>query len=178
MIVQSSLLDIKELGHYERYRVHMLPTELAEVTDAIGPGWLPLEFALAHYRACDRMGISDEQISTMGTRSGAKMQGTLLLGLNKSSPDEIQSPWETIGAFSRMGRRVYDGGSSQYVKLGPKELQIENIGNPLFSLHYYRVAHLAFLRGAFSAFGVEIKAVKPISFHKDGDRADVRISWL
>lgn len=177
MIVHSSLADIKEFGHFERYRVHMQPSELAEVSDAIGPGWLPLEFALAHYRACDLAGLSDEQISAMGKRSGAKMHGTLLLGLNKTAA-ELRSPWETIGAFSRMGKRVYDGGSSQYVRLGPNELQIENIGNPLFSFRYYRLAHTAFLREAFTAFGVEIRDVKPISFHKDGDRAEVRISWV
>jgi hypothetical protein len=177
MIVHSSLMDLKEFGYYERYRPHMHPSELAEVSDAIGPGWLPLEFVLAHYRACDLIGLTDEEITNIGKRSGAKMQATLLLGLNKAVP-ELRSPWETIGALSRMGRRVYEGGSSQFVKLGSKELLIENIRNPLFSFRYYRIAHVAFLREAFSAFGVEIKDVKPISFNRDGDKAEVRITWL
>ena len=51
------------------------------------------------------------------------------------------------------------------------------LGARLLSLHHFRLGHLAFLREAFGAFGVAIKAVRPINYDRDAGTADVRLSW-
>jgi hypothetical protein len=88
-----------------------------------------------------------------------------------------RSPWPLLQAFARMGRRIYDGASAQYVKTAPNSLHIEYLGNPLFAFHYYRVAHCGFLRQAFSALSVNLVNVALTPYRADNASIDVRITF-
>ena len=171
MLVQSSIAELKELGLYERYCKAIDPASFAGITDHIGPGWIPVELALAHYRACDALGLSDEQLGVLGGRAGQTLANSLLVAGPKVSP------WVAIHAFWRMGRRINEGSSAQYVKLGPTRLQIETLGNPLHTIAYYRLASFGFYRSAFGALGVNVRDVKIMSFRPQAGALDMRITW-
>lgn len=177
VLVQSSLAKLRELGFYEPYRALVDPETLETITTQIGPGWLLLELAMAHYRACDALRLSDAQIDELGGLSGDKLAHTLLVARGNKTTDVEVSPWLAVGAFSRMGRRIHDGGSTQYVRLGPKQLLIESVGNPLFAIDYYRAAHLAFLRRAFGSLGVNVTESKLTAFRPQGAIVEVRLTW-
>lgn len=177
MLVHSSLVELKQLGFYERYAASIEPEALAEILDQIGPGWLPTELALAHYRACDAIGISDADVEQLGAIAGEKLARTLTVPAATSGPDSELSPWSLVGAFERLGKRIYDGGSIQYVKLGPRQLYIENIGNPLFSVHYYRIAHLAFMRQSFTTLGANVVDARITKFRASGAMIEVSLAW-
>ncbi len=59
----SSRRTLERHGHVDAYRQHVAPEhELAIASSAAG-SWLPVELAVAHYRACDALGMSvDEQL--------------------------------------------------------------------------------------------------------------------
>ena len=171
MLIQSSIAELKEFGLYDRYCSKLDAATLSGITDHIGPGWIPVQLAMAHYQACDELGLGDEQLATLGARAGATLASNLLVTSAKISP------WEAIHAFWRMGRRINEGGSSQYVKLGPTRLQIESLGNPLQTIAYYRLASLGFYRSAFGALGVQVREVKIMSYRAPTGSLDVRISW-
>lgn len=176
MLIQNSVAELKELGVYDRYCACIAPAILTEVMDQVGPGWLPVELALEHYRACDALDLLDAAVERLGEIAGANVVRTMLVGAGLT-PDSPGAPWVAIAAFARMGRRIYEGGSSQYVKLGPKSLQIENIGNPLLSIPYYRTAHRAFLRSAFGTLGVRVIETRMTPFRPKGQMVDVRLTW-
>ena len=173
MLVHSSLIELKEIGAYDRYRSFIDADALQQITESLGPGWLPIELAQAHYRACDSLQLPDTQIVALGLRAGEKLQDSLLVTTVKGGPG-APSVWEGMGAFWRMGRRLWEGGSSQYVRLGPTEMQIETRGNPLFDLRYYRTGHGGFLRGAMSSLGVTVTNVK---LTLEGEQAFARVTW-
>jgi hypothetical protein len=179
MLVHSSIAELKQLGVYERYCSLIPSASLARINELIGPGFLPVQLALAHYETCDRLALTDEQIETIGEHSGDKMKDALLVAARSTTAEQSaeRAPWPLIGAYSRMGRRLYEGGSSQYVKVGPKQLQVENAGNMLFALQYYRTAHVGFLRKAFGSLGVEVTEVKLSPYRRDTLQIDVRITW-
>jgi hypothetical protein len=178
MLIHSSIDEIRELGLYERYCSLIDPATLAAITDLIGPGWLPVKLALAHYRTCDDLQIRDEDAEAVGARAGGKMQEALLVAAAKrTEPGAASGPWNSIAAFSRMGRRVFEGGSTQYVKLEAKKLRVESVGNPLFAIRYYRVAHVGFMREAFGSLGVDVTEVKLSTYRSAGAEMSVRLSW-
>lgn len=178
VLIHSSMDELKQVGAFPRYRALIDDVALAAITEAIGPGWLSGELALAHYSACDALGLDDAVITQLGARAGEKIQNTLLVSSTKREPGRGEhSPWDSLGAFWRMGRRLYEGSSSQYVKLGPSELLIETIGNPLFATRYYRLAHVAFLAAAFSAFGVRAQAHGAYRREAGAEIAEARIAW-
>lgn len=175
MLIHSSIAELKRSGLFERYCSLIDPSALAEITDLIGPGWLPLALAMMHYDACERLELDGEVLAQLGARAGEKIQSSLLVSMAKTELGRAaRSPWDAIGALWRMGRRLYDGGSSQYVKIRERELLIETIENPLFATRYYRTAHQGFLRSSISALGARITQVRP-EYH--GDTAAVRIAW-
>jgi hypothetical protein len=178
MLVHSSLAELQELGVYDRYCSLIDRVSLERIHELIGPGWMPLPLALKHYEACDRMQLSDEVVLDAGQRAGENMGKSLLVaGAQSTASPTDRSPWPILGAFSRMGRRIYDGGSSQYVKLGPNALQIEHDRNPLFAFHYYRVAHSGFLRKSFGSLGVDVRDVNCSAYRAEKAQIDYRVTW-
>jgi hypothetical protein len=177
MLVHSSIAGLKGAGHYERYCSVIAAQDLEQIDALIGPGWLPLDLTLAHYHACDRLGLSDEQIYASGVRAGEAMGDALLVAKAQIRSTTEGSAWATINAFSRMGRRIYDGGSAQYVKLGANSLLIQHRGNPLFSIHYYRVAHEGFMHRTFSAVGLHITELRFSVYRSQEAEIDTRITW-
>jgi hypothetical protein len=176
MLIHTSIAELKELGVYDHYCSLIAPESLSAISELIGPGWMPARLALEHYRTCDKLGLRDEQIHDAGLNAGEKMGDALLIA-TKAEATADRSPWAMIGAFARMGRRVYEGSSSQYVKLGSNQLEVENVGNPMFSVRYYRVGHCGFMSKAFSSLGVDVTEVKLSTYRSGGAEIDVRLTW-
>lgn len=179
MLIHSSIAELAQLGVHDRYSELIDRRLLEQIMDLIGPGWMPIELALEHYRACDRLQLSDKIIVEAGERAGDKLGSALLVaGGQPETQTNDRSPWSLLPAFARMGRRIYEGASAQYVRTGSKSLRIEHLRNPLFGLHYYRVAHGGFLRQAFRALSVEVCELTFDRFHKDkSDSIAVHISF-
>ncbi|HET8934714.1 MAG TPA: hypothetical protein VFN67_14795 [Polyangiales bacterium] len=177
MLVHSSIAELGASGLYDRYSQVIERGSLERIRELIGPGWMPLELALEHYGACDRLQLSDEAIHEAGMRAGNKMGSALLVAGAQPQQVEVndRSPWPLLQAFARMGRRIYEGASAQYVKTGSNSLRIEYQGNPLFAFHYYRVAHRGFLRQAFHSLSVEVVDVTLTTYRADKASIDVRI---
>lgn len=178
MLIHSSLTQLQAIGVYDKYSAVIDSATLTSITNMIGPGWIPAELATTHYEACDKLGLEEEQVQELGARSGENIGSALLVAATQI-PDmkTEQSTWSMIAAFSRMGRRMYDGSSAQYVKLGPHELQIEYVGNPLFSTAYYRSGYLGFLRAAFEKLDFELVRLETSTYRKRGAEIDMRLSW-
>jgi hypothetical protein len=176
MLVHSSIAEIGSLGLYDTYVDQIPRSALDRIKELIGPGWMPVELAIAHYTACDKLHIEDEAIFRLGLRAGDKMGSALLVaGAQPRIETKDRSPWPLLPAFARMGRRIYDGASAQYVRTGPNSLQVEYYGNPLFSFHYYRVAHTGFMHQGFRALSVDIKDVAFTPYRDETASVDVRI---
>jgi hypothetical protein len=176
MLVLSSIAELQQVGLYERYCAQIDSGTLANIMEMIGPGWLPLELARAHYEACDRMQLNAAEIHELGDRAGNKMSSALL-GAQGTVLSAPRSPWDLVSAYARMGRRISEGGSSQYVKVGPNKLLIEHVGNPLYAIDYYRSAHSSFMRGTFSKLGVSIGEIVYSPYRSENARIEARLSW-
>lgn len=178
MPIHSSLAELQALGVYDNYRSIIDPATLTSINEAIGPGWIPADLAVKHYEACDKLGLKDEQVQELGARSGENIGSALLVaGATLPELKTEQATWAMITAFSRMGRRMYEGSSAQYVKLTPHDLQIEYVGNPLFSTSYYRNGYLGFLRKSFDQLGFELTRLGITPYRKRGAEVDLRLTW-
>lgn len=178
MVVHSSIAELKQRDLFAGYRKLMEARAFEEITSSLGPGWLDVEVALAHYRACDALGLSDAEIYELGRCSCTKIKGALLVPSTPSAGFDAElSPWSGIFALWRMGRRVYQGCSAQYTRIGPSELLIEHLHNALFAIRYYRLAHVGFLSAAFGDFGVAHADVKLTTYTRSGDMVKVSVRW-
>ncbi|HEX4353791.1 MAG TPA: hypothetical protein VHZ95_12770 [Polyangiales bacterium] len=177
VLLQSSLIELKAAGFYERYERLVAPEVLAELTANLGPSWIPIETVLAHYDACDRMNLSEADFAKLGARVGDRVHSTVLV-TTKKKPAEDFDLWKVEGPLHRMWGRVFQGGSIQVVKLGPKLKLVETRGMRLNRYHYYRQGHLAALRATHIALGVDVTVMRVESYDDVIDEMVVRVAWL
>jgi hypothetical protein len=178
VLLQASLTGLKAGGHYERYASLMAPEMLEKLLSSLAPGWITVEDALAHYAACDKLALTDEQFAAMGARVGDRVQETVLVSpakKQKHAPFELS---KAIGPLQRVWPRLFQGGSVQSSKAGPKELVLEEWGFRLNVYDYYRKAHIAALRSTYSALGARISQTKILSYDAARDEMVVSIRWL
>lgn len=133
----SSLEALRASGHWDRY-VASLFEHREEILSAVAGAWLPMEVACAHYRACDALGLStDEIIAMVGGRGDIRRAWYApYIALAKRA----DSPWEVWHLLDRMWNRSVNGGGVSIVRLRDEQARIEFSGCELFDVAYFREA--------------------------------------
>jgi hypothetical protein len=125
-LLMSSQTTLRDVGLYDRY--------------LSAPAWLPLSLGIAHYRACDQLGLSDEEAVAMAMRLAMNRQGSFLgIALNLARGVGV-SPWTIAKQIPKMWARAFMGGAIGGTKLGPKELRLEIAGWPFADIAWTRNA--------------------------------------
>jgi len=177
VFIQSSLVGLKANGYYERYTKLMDPDVLAQLQSSLGPGWVPVELAMAHYEACDGLMLSAQELNEIGGQVGHRLQESVLVTSAKRVRNTDFDMWDVMLALHRMWGRLYQGVSVQVVKLGAREKLIETRGLSLFRFHYYRQTSLAAISAAYRALGAHENSVKMVSYSAKTHELVVRTSW-
>jgi hypothetical protein len=148
--IAASVLALRSRGHFEAYVTH-LPQALHEGILRSVPGtWLPIEMAVAHYRAAEAVGLTTEAQLEMGRGVAEKIQNGLLGTLVRLAKTAGVTPWTGLEYFPRLWQRTMIGGGVAVYRLGPKEARIECHGVPdLAELAYFRNG----FRGMFASSG-------------------------
>ena len=176
-LLSSSLNAIRDRGLLERY-LKSLPTQYHEmVVSTVAGVWLPIEVAMAHYRAMDALGLGVSEQVQIGRLVSDKFQGTVLGTLVKLATVAGATPWIPIGQFQRFWERLMDGGGSSAVKVGPKEARLELAGLSLFTIPYFRVAFRGVVAGACDLFTSKTY-VYEIAHPTMDSNAAYRIAWV
>jgi len=178
VVIQSSLAQLQGAGYYARYLRLMDPKVLEELTSSLAPGWTPIELAHAHYGACDKLELTQEEHMKLGQRIGSRLQETALVSGAKRNRDADFDVWTESGALHRMFARLYQGGSCQIVKLGPKDQLVEMRSFSLSRYRYYRHAQLAGMGAAYEALGVRFETLKIASYNPAREEVTFRLTWL
>jgi hypothetical protein len=142
--VTSSVLGLREHGHYERYVARLAPEHRSAVLDAVAGSWLPVSAFAAHYAACDAIAIPEDEQVAMGQRTTRHLHGTMLDLTRRLAREAGATPWAPLGQASRLFARVARGGAVFLHRLGPKEARLDLFGYPVAGSTYARLA----MRGA------------------------------
>jgi hypothetical protein len=144
--VISSLQTLKTRGHYARY-VELLPHEHRDaVLLGVAGVWLPMADAVAHYRACDALGLSRSEQVSLGLAVGERAQGTVLRTAVQ------MTPWTILPQMQRLWDRGADGGAVEVRKLGPKEAAVHVVGCDVLGVPYFRSALSGVVQGVAQLF--------------------------
>jgi hypothetical protein len=177
VLLQASLAELRAHGHYERYAKLIDPRVLEQLLSGLGPGWVPLDLAFAHYEACEKLCLTREEFAAMGDRVGDRVQDAVLVSLAKKVRENDFDLWLAVPALHRMWPRLFQGGSIQVVKLGPKEQLLEERGIVLNRFSYYRHGHVAALCASRGALGVRMTSAQVVSYAATTDEMVIRLAW-
>ena len=177
LLLQSSIHAIERSGHAERYAQQMDAQVRTQIQTGLASGWAPIALAEEHYRACDAMALSNEQLAAIGQLVGVRVQETSLVTAAKKNRDAAFDAWSEVGSLHRVWGRLHAGGSVMVAKLGPTDSLLEIRGFTLNRFRYFRQGQLASMSATFSSLGVQVRATKLVFCSPSGDEVQIRVTW-
>lgn len=177
-LIQSSLKFLHERGHFERYLRLLAPEHREIIIGTLAPTWMPIAVGIAHYRACDELELDAAELIAIGEAVGDRIQGTFMTTLVHTARAAGVTPWVLFKRFDRMWGRIFQGGSVQIRKVGPKDIAIEVRAAQLSQFAYFRTAFTGVVRAGFKVVGVRASYVKQTPWDSRLDRFAMHAAWV
>jgi hypothetical protein len=152
-LLQLSLTSLTERGHFAAWSDAVDAAHRATIVEAVAPVWLPIEVGMAHYAACEALGLQQHELVAIGEAVSHRIRNTFLATVTKAAQQAGMSPWTPLAHFGRVWGRLFMGGSVELKKVGPKDLQIEIRGLGLLRYAYVRSTYAGLMRAALLLFG-------------------------
>lgn len=148
----SSFRSVREIGRIDQYLVH-LPREYHEHMLSSVPGlWLPIDVAIAHYEACNKLDLSNPQRIDIGIAATRHAHQSIIGVALRAAHASGLTPWAIIPQFHRIWQHAFVGGAVSVHRLGPKEIRLEIVAWPCARVDYCRVATRGVLLGFIQLF--------------------------
>lgn len=173
-LIASSLRSLRERGHEANYLARLAGPWKDMPFRAIAGLWLPIEAGLAHYRACDALGLSVSEEVAIGREVGERIHGTFLATMLRAAKTAGVTPWVPFMYTAKLYERIFDGGGCCVTKRGPKDACVEITCNPVMGIPYFRHAMRGLWLAAVDLFCTRSFAVE--LGHTESS-CKVRISW-
>ncbi|HWL89399.1 MAG TPA: hypothetical protein VNO21_26525 [Polyangiaceae bacterium] len=140
---------LRTRGFFDRY-MKLLPEAQrdAVLTTVVGT-WIPVELAVAHYTACDRLALSSSEQYEIGRILTGPMNNSLLGFTGHLAREAGATPWTLLAHVRRIWERMWVGGAIAVYKEGPKQARVELVACALAPVPYFRTA----MRGVLAAVG-------------------------
>ena len=136
-VIMSSQQSVRDAGLFERYAELVEPAERAAVLSPLATEWLPVSVAVAHYRACERLGLSDSAIDTLARSTGSRINTIYLRGMLRLTDTTPRFAWSHA---QRIWSRTWAGSTLEVSEAGPKDVRVELVGSECCEIPYFRRA--------------------------------------
>ncbi|MFK7991342.1 MAG: hypothetical protein AB8I08_35325 [Sandaracinaceae bacterium] len=109
VLVRSTLLassrdGLSAEGLLEAYESRLGPAWTDGIRlDTMITQWLPMNHAIAHYRAIDALGLSEAETLALGNVAARRLNGTLWGTLAKAAKHGGVTPWTVLNRSERFG---------------------------------------------------------------------------
>ena len=176
-LIMASLKTMREEGLFEEYERNLTGEYRELVLGVASPRWLPIGAAMAHYGACNDLGLPSTRVADMARRVSMKSQGTFLgVALNIARGVGV-TPWTVLGQTRRIWERAFVGGAIAVYKLGPYDARIEIAAWPCARIEYCRHAFRGIAHGVCLLLSkmATVREVTPSVVV--GDSVAYRINW-
>jgi hypothetical protein len=177
-LLQASLRMVKANGHYERWCASADPLYREMIVESVAPAWLPIEAGLAHYLACDELGLDDAQLAKIGQGVGEQLQATMLGIAAKVARGAGMTPQGAATWVGKLWPRLCQGGSCQVAMLAPKDLSVEFRSVVLSKSRYFRGTCMGNVRAALKLLGTRALHVKALPYDAKHDRFTMHVSYV
>ncbi len=138
---------LRERGYAAAYEAAIDPALRDQVLGVVPGVWLPMEVAMAHYRAADTLAIPESELVELGFAAMKRANATTLEMISRLARGVGVTPWTVLAQTPRLWSATCDGGAFGVVRLGPKDARLEIHGFPLAPIAYNRIS----MRGILTA---------------------------
>ncbi len=176
-LLQASVGSLRIRNHFDRYRA-LLPREHHDaVLQTLAPVWLPIEHAIAHYEACERLELAASEQVDIGADVGRRVQRSSLSTIVRASKAAGVTPWLGLHSLDRLWTRLMQGGGTRVVRMGPKDARVVLESVPLARFEYFRNGFHGLVLAAGELFSRRFY-VRTVQNACSASRLEYRLSWV
>jgi hypothetical protein len=150
-MLRSTVAILEQRGLHERYVAELAPEHREAILGSVPAVWLPLEVGMAHYEACDRLGLTEIEQASIGWETARRFHGPVMMTALRLA-GSVSSPWFAASLAHRNWGRVWKGSAMAITRLASDEALVELAGWPASRIAYARVAFRGALRGTVEYF--------------------------
>jgi hypothetical protein len=173
----SSLRALRDRELVERYRVRLPAQFHPMVFESVAGVWLPIEVAIAHYRAIDALELPARAAFDMGREIQTHAQAAVVQVALRGAKLVGITPWTIFSHFRKLWDRTWSGGDFAIYKAGPKEAELEIVGWSIAPSPYVRHSMRGVLEGATEMFCTRVH-VREVARKCVGTSLGYRFSWV
>lgn len=148
-VIVASQRALRTRNVWEAYQAAIEPQFRDELAIVLASTWVPMEVAVAHYRACESLHFDPEVIREIGRETGRIIYSATIAVVMKLSNQVGTTPLAILRNLDRFRVRTWQGSAFEVKQLGPKEAELLWFGQPCGSVPYFCEGFGAFLCGTF-----------------------------
>jgi hypothetical protein len=176
-IILAAMNALRERGRFEAWSAALDPESREALTGVIAGTWVPVPLAMAHYRACDSLGLPHDEVVGIGQSVGTSAHANVFHVLKKIVSTIGATPWSLAEHYERLWTRALDGGGFRIVRVGPKDSHIEVQRVPMSASAYFRAAFCGVNLAALNLLSTKCY-VRVSSIARARDGFTIRVAWV
>jgi hypothetical protein len=177
-LIATSQRAIRTRGLFDRYLGYLEEAERNALETSVAGVWLPMHIAVAHYEACNELGLTHAEQLAIGHEVGDRVHGTFLGMMVRTAKTAGASPWTALNYSQKLFDRLFEGGGGIcIVKHGPKEATAEIVGVALLRVPYFRNGFRGLYQAGLQLFCEKVYTTE-VARRSSEDVLSVRISWV
>jgi len=177
-LLASSIQSLRARGLFDRYTMLLAHEYRDRVLNSVAGEWLSTEIAIAHYSACDALGLGVEEQIGMGRDVSKRTHETFLGLIVKMARGVGVTPWVVFPKINSLYMRIFRGGGIQITRLGPKDAKVQTVGLTPLSITYFRNAYVGMYEAGVGMFASNVQ-VRPLSLasSRPGKEFALHLHW-
>lgn len=175
-VLLTSTLVLRTHDLFDRYAANLAPADRSGIFALAAGGWAPAELAVAHYRACDALGLDDGRVTALSSEVAHVANRSTLSALARASRELGVTPWTALAMIEKLRAAQWRGGAFSVHKIGPKDARLEWHGQPCAASAYFRAGFAGVLTTMGGLF-CERPWVRLIENRCTSSVASYRLAW-
>jgi hypothetical protein len=175
-MLRSTVAILEQRGLFDRYVAELAPEHREVILASVPATWLPFEVGMAHYEACDRLGLTELEKASIGWETARRFHGPVMMTALRLA-GSVTSPWFATSLVHRNWGRVWRGSAMAVSRVGAQEALVELAGWPPARNDYARVAFRGALRGTVEYFCRRAEVVENERLRTETSLA-FRVKWF
>jgi hypothetical protein len=150
--LSSSLRALRQRDLFGAYMENLPARHHAAVLGTVVGEWQPAELAIAHYEACDALGLPVSEQVAIGEEVTLRAQGGFLGTMLKLATRVGVTPWTLLAQSNRMWEKTWIGGGVAVYRLDEHRARVELVGWPCSGIGWCRHGMRGLLQAATRLF--------------------------
>jgi hypothetical protein len=176
-LIMAGIQTLRAQGLAARYSQILSPSQREHILGLAAGIWVPVELAIEHYTAMDRLAVDRVTTESMGADVAARTWKHILAPTFAHATRDGWRPWEALLDAHAAIDRTWHGTDVQIVKEGPTQARYEWAGQPCAAIPYFVTSFGAFMRALIKLFSR--RAYYDVApEHCSSTTVAIRLSWI